>query len=274
MPKASPVPARLLTQVEFAKELGVSKQAVSDLLRRNVISRNEDGLIDAELAKLALQHRMRPGSKTASALGGGGAAAQPQAQSAAEAPAASAPPPAAAPAETSFNAARTEREWEEVAISRLRRQEMEGAVIERVPATRAVFTMARGLRDSLMPIGRRLAAKAAALTEPHAIDQLYTAELRAALDGFCTKALPQTAVDMAGDAAPKAAAAIEPYRALISHLTACQQALDELRRAMAVAPAAEAATAAMDAARTSCRAALDLMPVDPLDTPSNAHGPA
>jgi hypothetical protein len=272
MPQAAPIPARLLTQVEFAKELGVSKQAVSDLLRRNVISRNEDGLIDAELAKLALQHRMRPGSKTASSVGGGAAASQPQAPGT---PDATGPqPPLAAPVENGFNAARTEREWEEVAISRLRRQEMEGAVIERVPATRAVFTLARGLRDSLMPIGRRLAAKAAALTEPHAIDQLYTAELRAALDAFCAKALPQTVVDMAGDAGPKAATAIEPYRLLVANVQALQATLEGLKQSIVSGSGQQEATVAADAAIAKCRAVLDLMPLDPLDAPPTAHGPA
>jgi hypothetical protein len=270
MPKAATTPVRLLTPTEFAAEVGVSKQAVNDLLRRNVIVRNEVGLIDVELAKLALQHRLRPGSKIAAALASTASGAQPAAQEPAQA--ATAPP--AGTTDTSFNAARTEREWEEAAISKLRRQQMEGAVIERESATRTVFTLARGLRDSLTPIGRRLAAKAAALTEPHAIDQLYTAELRVALDAFCAKALPQAAAEMAGDAAAKTASILEPYRSLVGHLVACQQSLDELKRSLPASAASEPSNTALDSAASSCRAALDQMPLLPPGQPEPAHGTA
>ena len=59
---------RRVKPAELARELGVSRQAIADLIRRGVLSQDADGLLDHELARVALANRVRPSSKTAKAL--------------------------------------------------------------------------------------------------------------------------------------------------------------------------------------------------------------
>ena len=59
-----------LTESGLARQLKVSRQAVHELVKRGVLSKDKDGLIDFELAKHALMNRVRPSAKTAAALMG------------------------------------------------------------------------------------------------------------------------------------------------------------------------------------------------------------
>ena len=59
---------RKLTESGLARELGVSRQAIHDLVKREILTKDKDGLIDVEMAKIALANRVHPSSKTAAAL--------------------------------------------------------------------------------------------------------------------------------------------------------------------------------------------------------------
>ena len=45
---------RKLTESGLARELGVSRQAIHDLVKRDILTKDKDGLIDVEMAKIAL----------------------------------------------------------------------------------------------------------------------------------------------------------------------------------------------------------------------------
>ena len=187
---------RRVRQAELARELGVSRQAIADLVKRGIISTDADGMIDAELAKIALQQRVRPSGKTAQAM--------------TPAPPPPLPAPVPPPAEkdvdpasaTSFHVARTLREAEEARMARMKRQQMEGSLIEREPAVTAVFTAYRQLRDTAMPVGRRVATRVATMTDAREIQLLIEAELRSVFATFAERTLANLTTAMTGAAVP------------------------------------------------------------------------
>lgn len=182
---------RRVKPAELARELGVSRQAIADLIRRGVLSQDADGLLDHELARVALANRVRPSSKTAKAL----TSAPPPAGL----PAPAAPPADAQPdavSSTSYHTAKTLREIEEARMAKIKRQQLEGALIEAEPAAAATFTAFRSLRDACMPIGRRLAARLATMTDAREIQLLIDAEMRGALNTFATRTLASLAAKM------------------------------------------------------------------------------
>lgn len=175
---------RRVKPAELARELGVSRQAIHDLISRNVLSKDAEGLIDIEMAKIALTNRVRPSGKTAAAI------SRPPAPAGLPAPAP--PPPDSQPdahAATSFHVARTLRESEEARMAKIKRMQLEDTLTEAAPAADAVFQAFRLLRDTLMPLGRRVAARVATMTDPHEIQLLVDEEMRKALSSFHDKTL-------------------------------------------------------------------------------------
>lgn len=194
MASAASTSIRRAKPAELARELGVSRQAVHDLIDRGILQKGEDGTIDVEMAKIAIANRVRPSGKTAAAVLG-------------PAPApASLPAPVPAPAEhqidpaaaTSFHVARTLRETEEARMAKLKRQQLEGSLIERDPAVTAVFTAFRTLRDSAMPLGRRVAARVATMTDSREIQLLIDEEVRTVLRTFADRTLASLATTLTG----------------------------------------------------------------------------
>lgn len=57
-----------IRQFELAKKLGVTRQAVRDLVRRGVVTVGDDGLIDAEDAERSIALSVRPSGKTSRAV--------------------------------------------------------------------------------------------------------------------------------------------------------------------------------------------------------------
>lgn len=100
-------------QAELARRLGVSRQAVGDLVARGILAVGEDGLIDEAEARAAIAANVHPTGKTAAAL-----------------PKDTPPPPPeqpTPPAETSisYHDAKTLREYTEAQRAALKlRQEM------------------------------------------------------------------------------------------------------------------------------------------------------
>jgi len=158
----------------MARELGVSRQAVHELVKRGILSKDGNGLIDVEMAKVALLNRVHPWSKTSAAL-----SQQPD------------PPPApptnsetkdTADTEiTSYHVAKTLREAAEAQIARLKLAEMQGEVIQ-ASAVRATWAARiASTRDALLQIPSRLAPVLAAETNLATVTQLMEDELRQAL---------------------------------------------------------------------------------------------
>lgn len=164
-----------LTESGLARELGVSRQAVHELVKRGILSKDANGLIDVEMAKVALLNRVHPSSKTAAAL------TQP------------ATPPLSTPLTntetkepadteiTSYHVAKTLREAAEAQIARLKLAEMQGEVIQ-ASAVRATWAARiASTRDALLQIPSRLAPVLAAETNLATVTQLMEDELRQAL---------------------------------------------------------------------------------------------
>lgn len=191
MASASATPRQTASQAGLARLLGVSRQAIHDLVKRKIISPDADGQFDVELVRVAIARRVRPSGKTASAV------SAPQAMPADLPPPASDVPPATDD-QVSYHVARTLREAEEARIARIKRQQLEHSLIEAEPAIQATFTAFRQLRDSCMPIGRRVAAKVAAMTDAREIQLLIDEEVRAALRLFADRTLANLATSLSG----------------------------------------------------------------------------
>lgn len=171
---------------QLARELGVRSQAIYDLIKRGRIERDADGLIDFEKAKATIAARVRAFGKTAAAV------------------VASAPTPGLAGPSTAskdilaYQAARAMREQEEALRARTNRLKDERRLIDRDATLGAVFTAFRTLRDQVMPVGRRLAARLATMTDARDIQQAIDAELRLVLQQFAEKTLTTAAGRIAG----------------------------------------------------------------------------
>jgi phage terminase Nu1 subunit (DNA packaging protein) len=159
-----------LTESGLARQLGVSRQAVHELVKRGVLSKDKDGLIDFELAKHALMNRVRPSGKTTASL-----------QEPATPAATQTPETSTEPEITSYHVAKTLREAAEAQIARLKLAEMQGDVIQ-VSAVRATWSARiASARDALLQIPSRLAPVLAAETDLAAVTLLLEDEIRQAL---------------------------------------------------------------------------------------------
>ncbi len=197
MASAQSTSIRRVRPAELARELGVSRQAIHGLVERGLLTKDAEGLIDIELARVAIEKRVRPSGKTAAAVSGPAMPPAPPPNLPAPVP----PPsdqevnPAAA---TSYHVARTLRESEEAKMARLKRQQLEGSLIEREPAVQAVWTAFRTLRDSAMPLGRRVAPKVATMTNVREITLLIDEAMREVLQSFSERTLASLASRMGG----------------------------------------------------------------------------
>lgn len=165
---ASTVPAKA-TKAQLARELGVSRQAIGDLVKRGILSEDRAGLIDIELAKLALVNRVRPSSKTAQAI-----------TSPATPPTTPQPDPESA-AVTSYHVAKTLNEAAQARMNQIKLKEMEGELI-RVDAIEKIWASAlAATREHLLQVRARLAPLLADESDPFKIEQLLDEEHSQAL---------------------------------------------------------------------------------------------
>lgn len=166
----------------MARDLGVSRQAVHELVKRGVLSKDKDGLIDVEMAKLALLNRVRPSGKTIQTLQD---SPVPAAQTAAPLV-----QPLTEPDEnaeiTSYHVAKTLREAAEAQIARLKLAEMKGKFLVKDDFERYLFNAGRMLRDTLTNCARRIGAEVAGLATADACEAVIDREHRAALAGYAS----------------------------------------------------------------------------------------
>lgn len=192
--------SRQVTQAELARALGVTRQAISDLVARAVLTMDAAGRIDLDQARATIAERVRPSGKTAAAAA---PLAPPPPPQPAPISATFAAAPQPQPAETSMNyhVARTLREASEASIAQLKLRQLTGDLIQRDPATQATFTAFRQLRDALQTMGRNLAPKLAALhSDSHAIEHAINAAVSDVLGSFQRKTLPSLAARMGNSA--------------------------------------------------------------------------
>jgi hypothetical protein len=151
-----------LTEAGLARELGVSRQAVHDLVSRGILTKDKDGMIDVEMAQIALLNRVRPSGKTTQAILND---TQPNA---AQQPPQPLIQPLVQPDEnseiTSYHIARTLREAAEAQISRHKLAEMRGESVNKSEIEAAIFGISRAIRDGLTNCSSRIAADVAMLT--------------------------------------------------------------------------------------------------------------
>jgi hypothetical protein len=176
MGSAASTDARRVRQAQLARELGVTRQSINELVKRGVLPEDGDGLIDVELARVALANRVRPSSKTAAALGTAVIGAD------------GAPLPAAAPAPaavdtstTSYHVAKTLREATEAKIAQLKLAELSGELIRVADVRSAYAKRAAGLREALLQLPSRLAPVMAAESDQARCYQLLEQELHEVL---------------------------------------------------------------------------------------------
>jgi hypothetical protein len=146
---------------------------VHELVKRGILSKDKDGLIDVEMAKIALLNRVRPSGKTTTSL------------TEAAATEAATPTTPAEPDEnaeiTSYHIAKTLREAAEAQIARLKLAEMRGELI-RVDAVKTALAHAySATRDALLQIPARLAPLLAADAEPASVQNSLYSEIHQAL---------------------------------------------------------------------------------------------
>ena len=173
MGSAASIAAPKVRQSQLARDLGVSRQSINELVKRGVIVADAGGLIDARLARLALADRLHPGAKTAKAM------AEPP-------PAAPAPPPAAAEpsaeAVTSYHVAKTLREIAEARLAELKLAEQRGELVRAVDVQSALSNKAAALREGFLQLPARLAPIMAAESDQARCHDILQAELRQVLE--------------------------------------------------------------------------------------------
>lgn len=175
-------PPSRLNQAALARNLGVTRQAISDLIQRGILIPDSDGKLDVALAHQAIADNVRPSGKTAAAIGTPDPAAPP-----------SVGPSAGKEAgmTMSYHVAKTLREATEASIAQIKLHQMQGNLIDRELAVQAAFTAFRTLRDALGYLPRQLADKLAAITSPHEIEIQVQDALRDILAAYANKTLPK-----------------------------------------------------------------------------------
>lgn len=177
---AQSIATQRATQAELARLLGVSRQAINDLIRRNVLELGHDGRLDIELARSAIANRVRPSAKTAATT-----PVPPEQSPPATTPTTAQPQPAANDEQTSsvtsYHVAKTLRETAEARIAQLKLAELRGDLVRVADIRSAYATRAAALRESLLQIPARLASVLAAETDHARCHDLLQAELHQVL---------------------------------------------------------------------------------------------
>lgn len=159
---------------ELARILGVSRQSVHELIGRSVIERGSDGLVDVEMAKLAIANRVHPKGKTAAAL-------TPVSNASQAAPGAAPTAANDGDAATSYHVAKTLREAAEARIAQLKLAEMRGELI-RADTVRAEWSrILASLREAFLQMPARVIPLLAVAADAHAMDELLRTEINVAL---------------------------------------------------------------------------------------------
>ncbi len=171
MASAAAAEPQRLKQAALARTLGVSRQAIGELIKRQIIPIAPDGLVDVEMARMAIASRVRPSGKTAAASG---TATTPPTQTT----------PAALPtadAVMSYHVAKTLREAAEAKIAQLKLAEIQGHLVRADDVRASLARRFAVYREGLLQIPGRLSAQLAAETDQAKVHALIDQELRAVM---------------------------------------------------------------------------------------------
>lgn len=138
-----------IRQAELARRVGVSRQAIGDLVARGKLVVGGDGLLDFDEARAAIAANVHPAGKTASA-------ARP-----AEPPPAETPPPTP---KIDYHAARTLREFTEAQRAALKLRQESGELANQALLRRHVLGAVLDAREYLRNEPARLAVLLEGLT--------------------------------------------------------------------------------------------------------------
>lgn len=193
----------LMTVSEYARHRGCDEKAVRKAVAEGRISAMErDGkkAIDPEVADIqwARNTRARVRREPVDAARPAGQVAQ-AAQALPAAVSGTGGP--AGMDNLSYSEAARLLKIEEARLKRLEREEQERKLTDAADAGRAVWTAFRTLRDTVMPTGRRVAAKVASMTDAREIQLLIDEALREALRTFAERTLQAVSDQVAGSAA-------------------------------------------------------------------------
>lgn len=136
-----------------------------------MLSEDKDGMVDVELARVAIANRVRPSAKTSRAI------ESPPAQSA----------PIAGQDDAgqshgiSYHVAKTIRETAEARIAQLKLAEIKGDLVRVAMVNAALANACITMREALLNMPARLAPQLAAESDTAAIQTLLHAELHSAL---------------------------------------------------------------------------------------------
>jgi hypothetical protein len=175
---------------EYARHRGVTLGAVQKAIRAGRISVNANNKIDSEAADQAWAANTDASRVAVNVMADVPTQREiPLARAVAE----SAPPPAAAEkgdadgmsgtdrVASEYREHRATRERFQALTQQLEYEQLVGTLINVDEAKRIAYTSFRALRDAVMNVAPRLKDQLAALTDPHAIEQLLEDELAGAL---------------------------------------------------------------------------------------------
>ena len=182
MASAALTAPRRVRQAQLARELGVSRQAINKLVQRKVISADQDGLIDVELARHAIASRVSPDSKSSQAISVLPAVATIPTASAAATPAAAADSAALDEGTiVNYHVAKTLNETAQARMNQLKLKEMQGELIRLADVRTAVAGSMAMAREALMQVPTRLSAILAGVSDASEIHRLLDEEIVSAL---------------------------------------------------------------------------------------------
>lgn len=187
-----------VNQSTLARTLGVSRQAIHDLVRRNVLVPDENGTFNLEEARAIITDRVRPSGKAATAAA---SVADPISSTPLAPPATTATAQVQTANETaqppqqdqqlSYHVAKTLREAAEARMAQLKLQEMQRKLIQAEPTLSAIYSAFRPLRDQCMLVGRRVAPTVASTTDRREVKLLIDRAMAEILDVYVKTTLPK-----------------------------------------------------------------------------------
>jgi hypothetical protein len=149
-----------LSLTEAGRELGISKQAVSKLVRDGGLSTLDDGTLDPDTMRAEYESNVHPGRR-----GAPGGARQ-------------AHPPEAPGGPQSYARARTAKTALDAQIRQIELRRLMGELLDRAEVQSVAFAEARKSRDLVMGMCVRLAPIVASLTDPMACLRVMEEEAR------------------------------------------------------------------------------------------------
>lgn len=194
MESASSNATNRISQSEYARRRGISRQAVNDLIARGILTLS-DGQIDPARADQELLQLNPEKSKALQSMAGQGLL---------ELPTEPSELPATESAEveiTSYHVARTLSEKYKAATAKIEYLKLIGTLVSVDDVREHEFEIFRKLRDNLIAIADRLAPRLAAETDPVRVSHLVHEEIRKALYEL-SRALGVVVADGAGERTP------------------------------------------------------------------------